>query len=143
MAQLSDPVAALRAGVAASAAVRRFNDGELALLHGLAYRLYQEGDYLQAARYFSYLTLYRPLNETFLKGLGASQFMARHYEQAAATYAFVLQLVPQDSENFCMYGHSLLLLGDYAAAAAALQVASQHEGPYAARASALIELMQR
>ncbi|MQA40733.1 tetratricopeptide repeat protein [Rugamonas aquatica] len=146
MSASANAVAALRAGVAASAAASRYSDGELELIYGLAYRSYQQGDFAQAARYFSYLTLYRPTDERFLKGLGGSQFMGRLFSQALGSYAFLVLLDPQDAEALCMHGYSLLMLGERQQARAALARAAGLGGglaPFARKAAALLLLTER
>ena len=144
MTQIAEHVAEFKAKAENSPATRRFTDDELEVLYPVAYGTYQQGQYRRAASHFAQLTLYRPTSARFLKGQGASQFMARLYPQSAATYSFLVLLHPTDVEALCMYGHCMLMLGRKDAAHSALRRAvAQKGGPaeFRKRAKALLELI--
>ena len=144
MTQLSDHVAEFKAKAENLPGARRFDDADLEMIYTVAYGIYQKGDYRRAVTHFSFLTLYRPTSVRYLKGLGASQFMAREYTAAAGTYAFLLLIHPRDAETLCMYGHAKLLLGEREEANQALaQAARLRRGPaeFIERADALLELL--
>jgi type III secretion system low calcium response chaperone LcrH/SycD len=144
MTHLSDYVAEFKAKAENLPAARRFDDADLETIYTVAYGIYQKGDYRKALTHFAFLTLYRPTSARYLKGLGASQFMARQYAAAAGTYAFVLLIQPHDAETLCMYGHAKLLLGERKEANDALaQAARLRDGPseFIDRAEALLELI--
>lgn len=144
MTQLSDHVAEFKAKAEDLPAARRFDDTDLETIYTVAYGIYQQGDYRKALAHFSFLTLYRPTSVRYLKGLGASQFMAREYTAAAGTYAFLLLIHPRDAETLCMYGHAKLLLGERKEANDALaQAARLRHGAteFIDRAEALLELI--
>jgi predicted Zn-dependent protease len=144
MTQIADHVAEFKAMAENLPATRRFSDADLETLYAIAYASYQQGRYARAASHFGQLTVYRPTSARFLKGQAASQFMARMYQEAAATYAFTLLLHPTDVEALCMYAHSLLLTGRKEAAVDALHRALAVEGgavEFRNRAKALLELV--
>jgi Flp pilus assembly protein TadD len=144
MTQLSDYVAEFKAKAENSPATRRFDDTDLEAIYAVAYGIYQKGDYLKALSHFSFLTLYRPTSARYLKGLGASQFMARQYTAAAGTYAFLLLVQTPDAETLCMYGHALLLLGEREQANKVLARAARLRhgaDEFVERAEALLELL--
>jgi type III secretion system low calcium response chaperone LcrH/SycD len=144
MMQLTDHVAEFKAKAEALPAARRFDDADLETIYTLAYGIYQKGDYARALTHFRFLTLYRPTSVRYLKGLGASQFMAREYAAAAGTYSFLLLIHPRDAETLCMYGHAKLLLGERAEANQALEQAARLRhcrAEFVERAEALLELI--
>ena len=144
MTQIADYVAEFKTKAENSAATRRFTDDELEVLYTVAYGTYQQGQYRRAASHFAQLAMYRPTSARFLKGQGASQFMARMYPQASVTYSFLVLLHPGDAEALCMYGHCMLMLGRKDAAYPALRRAvDQQDGSaeFRSRAKALLELI--
>ncbi len=137
-------VAEFKAAVAGTPAVHRFDDADLERVYAIAYRLFDQGRFGKAASHFGFLTLYRPASPRFLKGLGASQFMARDMEQAAATWALLVLLEPADAEAAYLFGRAMLMLGEGRYAEAAFRRAIELGGtgsPIAERARAMLELI--
>ena len=144
MTSLTDCVADFQARTEQLPAARRFTDAELEALYAVAFASYRQGRYGRAASQFGHLALYRPTSARFLKGQGASQFMAMQYAQSAATYAFLILLRADDADALCLYGHSLLMLGDKDGARRPLRQAATlagAPGEFRRRARALLELI--
>jgi|GEM_PF-2491319 len=122
-----------------------FSTEELNILHRLAHTLYTQGLYDDSTRYFWFLSLHAPTDKRYLKGLGASQFMAKRFGEAVITYSYLAAFAPQDPEVHCMCGHSLLMQGDLADARKCLELAAALPGksPFTERANALLELMPK
>ncbi len=122
-----------------------FSTEELNVLRRLAHALYAQGMYEDAGRYFWFLSLHAPTDKRYLKGLGASQFMAKRFGEAVITYSFLTALAPKDPEVHCMCGHSLLMQGDARDARKCLEFAAAlpSRSPFTERAHALLELMAR
>ncbi len=141
------PAAAARAAAPETVlAAGLFSTEEMNVLHRLAYSLYTRGAYDDAVRYFWFLSLHAPRDTRYLKGLGASLFMAKRFSEAAATYALLLHLAPLDPEVLCMSGHALLMQGMLKDARACLELAAALSGEkseFAARAKALLELITK
>jgi len=117
---------------------------ELNLLHRLAHSLYTRGAYDDAVRYFWFLCLHAPTDARYLKGLGASLFMAKRFGEAVVTYSFLTVLAPRDVEVQCMCGHALLMNGELQDARACLEYAARIPGgkpEFTTRARALLELI--
>jgi Flp pilus assembly protein TadD len=116
---------------------------ELSLLHRRAHALYSRGAYDDAVRYFWFLCLHGPTDTRYLKGLGASLFMAKRFGEAVVTYSFLTMLAPRDAEAHCMCGHSLLMNGEADDARACLEYATRLPGKpeFTGRARALLELI--
>lgn len=124
--------------------VAQFNDDELRALHSAAYTLYAQCLYDDAARYYWLLALHVPRNPLYLKGLGASQFMAKRISDAVTSYTALLVLDPYDPETLCMCGHALLLQGNSEEARPCLERATKmtdESSPFHSRAAALLALM--
>jgi len=146
MTTTAQAVADLKSGLENTSAAKRFSDADLEAVYALAYGVYKQGQYEKAASQFGFLTLYRPTNARFLKGLGACQFVQRAYAQAAGTYSFLVMLHPEDAEAVCLWGHALLLTGDKTRARLALARAIELPGASEAthaRAKALLALLGR
>src|ERR1700691_1930961 len=117
---------------------------ELNLLHRLAHALYSRGAYDDAVRYFLFLCLHAPADTRYLKGLGASLFMAKRFGEAVVTYSFLTVLAPRDAEVQCLCGHALLMNGELEDARACLEFAARICGgkpEFTGRAKALLELI--
>ena len=117
---------------------------ELNVLHRVAHALYTQGLYADAVRYFWFLALHAPTDIRYLKGLGASLFMAKRFGEAVVTYSFLTVLAPRDTEVQCMCGHALLMNGELEDARDCLEYAAQLPGgkpEFTARAKALLELL--
>jgi Flp pilus assembly protein TadD len=130
--------------VARTPAMRRFDDADLEFVYAIAHRLFDRGHFDRAARHFGFLTLYRPADSRFLKGLGASQFMARDIEHAAATWALLVLLEPADADAAYLFGRAMLMLGEGRYAEAAFLRAIElggAESPLAVRARAMLDLI--
>ncbi len=137
-------VAEFKAAVADAPAMRRFDDADLERVYAIAYRLFGQGRFDRAASHFGFLTLYRPASPRFLKGLGASQFMARDFERAAGTWALLVLLEPVDAEAAYLFGRAMLMLGEgrYAEAAFLRAIELGGDGSrFAERARAMLELI--
>lgn len=121
-----------------------FSTQELNVLHRWAHTYYMQGLYDEAVRYFWFLVLQAPRDARYLKGLGASQFMARRYADAADTYALLTLLARLDAEAHCLCGHSLLMLGEHAEARRFLEHAGRLPASpeLAAKARALLRLLE-
>lgn len=128
-----------------SASAHRLEADELDAMHRVAHGIYQQGHYEDAGRYFWFMWLNAPTDLRYLKGFGACLFMARAYEPAAIAYALLVNMTPTDAEANCMYGHTLLMLGDREAAKRFLQRSLQLPGAddIQMRARALIDLISR
>jgi Flp pilus assembly protein TadD len=57
------------------------------------------------------LTLYRPTDPKFLLGLASAQQMARQFEAAIQTYAFITLLDPSDPTPTLRIGECLMHMG--------------------------------
>ena len=123
---------------------RVFSGEELSVLHRWAHAFYTQGLYEEAARYFWFLSISAPGETTYLKGLGACQFMARRFEEAADTYSLLTLLALRDAEAHCLCGHSLLMLGELADARGFLGQACRLPGKpeFSAKARALLTLLE-
>ncbi len=124
-------------------AAEMFTTDELDVLHRLAHVLYLQGQYDDALRYFWFLALHAPADTRYLKGLGASQFMAKRFGEAVVTYSFLTMLSPNDPEVQCMCGHALLMRGELADARQCLEYAARlpGESAFTDRAQALLALI--
>jgi tetratricopeptide (TPR) repeat protein len=141
---LQSALEAFQAAVARAPAARRFTDAQLEAVYAIAHRLFEHGRYERAARHFGFLTLYRPASARFLKGLGASQFMERDFDRAAATWALLVLLEPEDAEAAYLFARAALMRGEGAHADAALARAielAEPGSPVAEHAHALLALI--
>ncbi len=117
---------------------------ELDVLHRVGHGLYTQGLYDDAARYFWFLSLYAPSDTRYLKGMGASLFMAKRFGEAVVTYSFLTMLAPRDAEVQCMCGHALLMNGELQDARVCLEYAVRlpnGKPEFVSRAKALLELI--
>lgn len=97
-------------------------------LYGQAYLLYNTGRYRDAIQVFRLLIMLNPLESKYIMGLGASLHMLKEYKAAAATYALVSTL---DPENPIPHYHSsdcYIQMGDKLSAAASLEMAVKRAG---------------
>jgi Flp pilus assembly protein TadD len=121
-----------------------FSSEELNVMHRWAHAFYTQGAYQDAARYYWFLAQLAPRETTYLKGLGASQFMARRFDEAADTYSLLTLLARRDAEAHCLCGHSLLMLGEHTDARNFLEHACRLPGKpeFSAKARALLALIE-
>ena len=68
----------------------------LKLLYEAAALLYEEARFSDAASCFAILTFLNPHEPLFWLGLGNAEYYCQHYEKALMTYAFVVQVNPDD-----------------------------------------------
>jgi len=137
-----DPVEEFKAACAGLDAAHRFTDAELEVVYSLAFNLYSSGRYLEALKYFQFLSLYRPVKARFLKGLAACQYMSQQYQEASTTSSLLVLLDPNDAEALFLNGQALLMTGETEDAKLCLQHAASlpgDKGPE--RAKALLELI--
>jgi len=128
-----------------SVASYRLAPAELDEMHRIAHGSYLQGRYEEASRYFWFMSLHAPTDVRYLKGLGASLFMARAFTRASTAYACLLQIAPMDPEVSCMYGYTLLMLGERTQARRLLEYALRLPGAHEShgRARALLALIDR
>lgn len=72
----------------------RFSDEELDVVYAMAFHALTQAQYLQALRYFAFLTLYRPTGVDYLAGLALSQQHLHQYTAAIGTNTLLELLYP-------------------------------------------------
>jgi type III secretion system low calcium response chaperone LcrH/SycD len=99
------------------------NGVALDTLHSFAYEFYQNGKYLQAASFFQVLSSLDMLCFDYWMGLGASQLMAREYQEALTAYSIASSLKVDDPHPHFHAAECYKSLNDTAQALRVLEVA--------------------
>ncbi len=92
-------------------------------LHSFAYEFYKNGKYEQAASFYQVLATLDMINFDYWMGLGASQMMAREYQEALAAFSIAASL---DAEQPAPHFHAAecyQAMGDTTEALRVLEVA--------------------
>ena len=67
--------------------VKGISNEELNAVYSLAYSYYSTGRYEDALKLFKFLVLFDHMSQKFWIGLGSTQQMLKHYDEAIAAYA--------------------------------------------------------
>ena len=92
--------------------VLNVSDEDLEAGYGLAYNLYNAGNYKDAETMFSGLTIYKHTDKRFWMGLGGSRQMLKKYREAADAYGMATVLGLDDPAPSVHAGICFLKLGD-------------------------------
>lgn len=76
----------------------RFTDAELELIYASGLARYSHGNYALAAKVFTFLVIYRPLEVRYLKALGIAQRLGGAWAQALQTYEWLKWIAPDDPQ---------------------------------------------
>ena len=97
-------------------------------IYGVAHNLYTAGKYKDALSIFKFLTFFNHLSAKFWFGLAACQQMLKRYEEAIASYSYVLMLDPVDSRSYLFMADCNLALDEKYSAIAALELCVELSG---------------
>jgi type III secretion system low calcium response chaperone LcrH/SycD len=146
---LTGPVGRLVEELEGLESSKRFTEEQLETVYALGHSLYASGKYEEALRYFAFLTLYRPIDAKFLRGLAATQQMAKQYEAAIQVYSFLTLLDPHDPTPTLRIGECLMMMGETEQAREAFSMVADlarlggADAPLGTRAKGLIDVLDK
>ncbi|CAM2009286.1 SycD/LcrH family type III secretion system chaperone [Acanthopleuribacter pedis] len=120
---LRDTLEAFLTGQVSVAELRGLSEESMEAVYGVAYTLYSNGQYAQAAKVFQFLCIYDHLEGKYPLGWGASLFMQGEYAQALQAFAQAAVLNIDNPEIHLKAGECNLKLGELEAAEMALEAA--------------------
>ncbi|GAB1387134.1 hypothetical protein MASR1M59_22820 [Melaminivora sp.] len=126
----------------------RLSQADTDTIYALAHQLVVQGRYEAAYGYFSLLTLYKPTNVTYLKGLALCYRQLEHYNEALNVYSLLATIDPDEVEHSIAIAECLMLQRELEEARATVDLILQYcqENSVApkssTRARALHELLQ-
>ena len=88
----------------------RISDTEAEAIYTLGYQSLVQGRVQGAFDYFALLSLYRPTNAKYLKGLARACRLLEDYDQAIRLYSFLVMLDPGDMQHNLDIAECLLML---------------------------------
>lgn len=146
---LRETLEALMSGQVSVAELRGLSEENMEAVYGIAYTLYTNGKYEQAAKVFQFLCIYDHLEGKYPLGWGAGLFMQGDYAQALQAFAQAAVLDIDNPEIHLKAGECNLKLGELEAAEMALEAAifyAEQDARFAAvlkRAKLLLTATQR
>lgn len=90
----------------------RLSNADTEAIYALAHQLVAQARYETAFRYFSLLTLYKPTNVTYLRGLALTYRMLERYDEALNVYSFLATIDPNEPQHTLDIAECLLLRRD-------------------------------
>ncbi|HZY20508.1 MAG TPA: tetratricopeptide repeat protein [Ramlibacter sp.] len=90
----------------------RLSNADVEAVYALAHQLVAQARYETAFRYFSLLTLYRPTEVRYLRGLALCHRMLERYGEAMNVYAFLATIEPHEPQHSLDIAECLLLQRD-------------------------------
>lgn len=137
----------LKEALEALPASARLSNADTEAVYALAYQMVQQARYETALRYFSLLTLYRPTDVKYLRGLALCWRMLERYDQALHVYSFLATIDPDEPRHSLDIAECLLLKRDLDEARQTVEMVIRHcqqnaaaESRVGARARALQQL---
>ncbi|MEO5672263.1 MAG: tetratricopeptide repeat protein [Ramlibacter sp.] len=88
----------------------RLSDGDAEAIYTLGYQSLVQGQLQGAFDYFALLSLYRPTEVKYLKGLARTCRLLEDYEQAIRLYSFLVMIDPSDMQHNLDIAECLLML---------------------------------
>jgi tetratricopeptide (TPR) repeat protein len=126
----------------------RLSNADTDAIYALAHQLVVQGRYETAYRYFSLLTLYKPTDVAYLKGLAVCYRMLERYDEALNVHSFLVTIDPENLEHSMAIVECLLLKREFDEAKQNVELVLQYckenaasNSKAAERAQALIELL--
>ena len=122
-------------------------DGQMEAMYAVAYNQFQNGKYDDAAKSFSLLSMFDPLEYKYLFGIASCFHMKGDYEVASVYYIMASGLDEEDPAPFLHIGECMLALKDMEGANEALKLAlvrageEPHFAPMRKRAEVMLENM--
>lgn len=120
---LRDTLEAVLTGRVSVAELRGMSDESMEAVYGVAYSLYTNGKFDQAAKVFQFLCIYDHLEPKYPLGWGASLFAQGAYDQALQAFAQAAVLDIDNPEIHLKAGECNLKVGEPVAAEMALEAA--------------------
>lgn len=121
----------------------RLSQADTDAIYALAHQMVVQGRYETAYGYFSLLTLYKPTNVSYLKGLALCYRMLERYDEALNVYAFLATIDAQEVDHSIAIVECLLLKRELDEARATMALILQFcaENPVPAKTSARVQAL--
>lgn len=122
-------------------------DGQMEAMYAVAYNQFQNGKYDDAAKSFSLLAMFDPLEYKYIFGIASCFHMKGEYETASMYYVVASGLDEKDPAPFLHIGECMLAIKDKEGAKDSLALALERAGedpqfaPMRKRAEVMIENM--
>ena len=122
----------LKADLKALPASSRLDEDDINAIYALAYNLLKQGRHDEALKYFSLLSLYRPVDSKILVGLAVTYQMLQMLDQAINVYSFAAVVEPENPEQMLSMAQCQIAQHAFAAAVDSLDIVirfcTQNEG---------------
>ncbi|MCG8530944.1 MAG: SycD/LcrH family type III secretion system chaperone [Desulfovibrionales bacterium] len=120
-------------------------EGQMEAMYAVAYNQFQNGKYDDAAKSFSLLSMFDPLEYKYLFGIASCFHMKGDYQAASLYYIVASGLDENDPAPFLHVGECMLAMKDKEGATEALKIALERSGdkpqyaPMRKRAEVMLE----
>ncbi len=102
-----------------------FNKDQQERLYSISYGLYEAGNYIKAANFFSCLIFHNPFDIRFWKGLAAAKQMEPDYQAALHAWSILALLAPRDPLSHFHAAECFISMGNKTEALKALVCAEK------------------